>query len=33
MTAHNLDALMITSSAVGRWFTSLQKGHEWHDLC
>lgn len=33
MTREDLDALVITSSVVGRWFTSLQEPHEWHDLC
>src|SRR5262245_27161020 len=29
----NLDALVITSSAVGQWFTSALEPHEWHDRC
>ena len=28
-----LDALVITSSAVGQWFTSALEPHEWHDQC
>ena len=28
-----LDALVITSGAVGRWFTSEREPHEWHDRC
>jgi hypothetical protein len=28
-----LDALVITSSGVGQWFTSLTEPHEWHDRC
>jgi Xaa-Pro aminopeptidase len=33
MEEHNLDALVITSSTVGWWFTSLREPHEWHDQC
>lgn len=33
MAEEDLDALVITSSAVGQWFTSLHEPHEWHDLC
>jgi Xaa-Pro aminopeptidase len=33
MVAHQLDALVITSSAIGHWFTSLNEPHEWHDRC
>jgi len=33
MASHALDALVITSSVVGRWFTSMLEPHEWHDLC
>jgi Xaa-Pro aminopeptidase len=33
MVTADLDALVITSSAVGRWFTSQSAPHEWHDLC
>jgi Xaa-Pro aminopeptidase len=33
MAEADLDALVITSSVVGRWFTSLHEPHEWHDLC
>lgn len=33
MAQHDLDALVITSSAVGWWFTSLLEPHEWHDRC
>src|SRR5581483_3996371 len=33
MAAADLDALVITSSAVGRWFTSRHEPHEWHDQC
>jgi Xaa-Pro aminopeptidase len=33
MREGDLDALVITSSAVGRWFTSLTEPHEWHDQC
>jgi Xaa-Pro aminopeptidase len=28
-----LDALVITSSGVGSWFTSQAEPHEWHDRC
>lgn len=28
-----LDALVITSSGVGAWFTSQAEPHEWHDRC
>ena len=30
---HALDGLVITSSAIGQWFTSSLEPHEWHDLC
>lgn len=33
MAAHGLDALVVTSSAVGSWFTSAREPHEWHDRC
>lgn len=33
MAAAGLDALVITSSGVGRWFTSELEPHEWHDRC
>lgn len=33
MTQHNVDALVVTSSAIGHWFTSLAEPHEWHDRC
>ncbi len=33
MEQYHLDALVITSSAVGWWFTSLHEPHEWHDRC
>ena len=33
MARVNLDALVITSSAVGQWFTSAREPHEWHDRC
>jgi Xaa-Pro dipeptidase len=33
MREAGLDALVITSSGVGRWFTSRLEPHEWHDLC
>src|SRR5688572_13377827 len=33
MAAEQLDALVITSSGVGQWFTSLTEPHEWHDRC
>lgn len=33
MTLADLDALVVTSSSVGRWFTSLREPHEWHDIC
>lgn len=33
MMEAGLDALVITSSSVGRWFTSELEPHEWHDLC
>ncbi len=32
MAQEGLDALVITSSVVGHWFTSLLEPHEWHDL-
>ena len=31
MAAADLDALVITSSIVGRWFTSSHEPHNWHD--
>jgi len=31
LTAANIDALVITSSAVGQWFTGRQEPHNWHD--
>ena len=31
MAAERLDALVITSSAVGQWFTSHLEPHAWHD--
>ena len=33
MAEHELDALVITSSGVGSWFTSHLEPHEWHDKC
>ena len=33
MRTAGLDALVITSSAVGQWFTSVLEPHEWHDRC
>ena len=33
MRAAGLDALVITSGAVGSWFTSALEPHEWHDRC
>jgi Xaa-Pro dipeptidase len=33
MAQHGLDALVVTSSAIGHWFTSLSAPHEWHDRC
>ena len=33
MARDNLDALVVTSSAIGQWFTSLGEPHEWHDRC
>lgn len=33
MAERDLDALVITSSSVGQWFTSLGEPHEWHDVC
>jgi Xaa-Pro aminopeptidase len=33
MAAADLDALVITSSSVGAWFTSPAEPHEWHDRC
>jgi Xaa-Pro dipeptidase len=33
MALENLDALVITSSVVGQWFTSVLEPHEWHDRC
>ncbi len=31
MVRADLDALVITSSVVGRWFTSAHEPHSWHD--
>jgi Xaa-Pro aminopeptidase len=33
MAQADLDALVITSSPVGQWFTSRLEPHEWHDRC
>ena len=33
MAEHGLDALVVTSSAIGQWFTSMSAPHEWHDRC
>ncbi len=33
MVDADLDALVITSSGVGHWFTGLPEPHEWHDRC
>ena len=33
MARADLDALVITSSGVGQWFTSTLEPHEWHDRC
>jgi len=33
MAQHGLDALVITSSTIGQWFTSFLEPHEWHDQC
>ena len=33
MAQDGLDALVITSSTNGRWFTSRLEPHEWHDQC
>jgi len=33
MERENLDALVVTSSEIGRWFTGRLEPHEWHDLC
>jgi Xaa-Pro dipeptidase len=33
MATAGLDALVITSGAVGHWFTSVLEPHEWHDRC
>lgn len=33
MAREDLDALVVTSSVVGAWFTSLDEPHEWHDRC
>ncbi len=33
MVREGLDALVLTSSAVGQWFTSFTEPHEWHDRC
>jgi Xaa-Pro aminopeptidase len=32
MAAADLDALVITSSTVGQWFTSSHEPHNWHDV-
>jgi Xaa-Pro aminopeptidase len=31
MTSSGMDALVITSSAIGRWFTGALEPHSWHD--
>ena len=33
MAEVGLDALVITTQAVGHWFTSSLEPHEWHDCC
>src|SRR5262245_42773216 len=33
MARTGLDALVITTQAVGHWFTSRLEPHEWHDRC
>jgi len=33
MKAAGLDALVVTSHAVGQWFLSSREPHEWHDQC
>jgi Xaa-Pro aminopeptidase len=33
MAEAGLDALVVTSGAVGQWFTSRLEPHEWHDRC
>jgi len=33
MAESDLDGLVITSSVVGRRFTSLREPYEWHDIC
>lgn len=33
MLKHELDAIVICSSANGRYFTCNNQPHEWHDLC
>ena len=33
MAREGLDALVITSSTIGGWFTSFIEPHEWHDRC
>jgi Xaa-Pro dipeptidase len=33
MASDGLDALVVTSSGIGSWFTSRREPHEWHDVC
>lgn len=33
MSTQGLDALVVTSSVIGNWFTGRPEPHEWHDLC
>ncbi len=33
MAQEELDALIVTSSEVGQWFTSFLEPHSWHDQC
>jgi Xaa-Pro dipeptidase len=33
MREAGLDALVVTSSTIGQWFTGPLEPHEWHDLC
>ncbi len=33
MAGAGFDALVITTSVVGQWFTSTLEPHEWHDRC
>ena len=33
MEAEGLDALVVTSSTVGKWFTGRFEPDEWHDQC